>query len=385
MIQQIIEEIISGRQSCVDGGDLGLFVPLRFTGTGTRPRDPEGGVRSLEVWSTPEVFEMIKQTPIILRVKPDGNFHTSSGEMADEYSEIAAGIVIEPYVKDNEIWVVAKIISDEAKLALRMGASTSPFVKSMVDNKNIEIKINAIIELALVPKGEGAWDQIDLVENKLTDVIMTEELKADAVEPAEPPKEEEAKDNAAQALAVKDEVARSSGSEVQALKSELESLKEMMGKMMQTLQSKPATVEVEKAIVEEEKPMDADLTIDEILRADEELTATVNDPRYGAFADKFEMEKKDSVKSCKKKAAKYWGYLLDHFIEDKSYRDYPEMHKFSDVMRVYKDAAKKRAASMAQNDNEPVLSRLPIPSDGNAKMYKIEGFYRVIKAASRVL
>jgi hypothetical protein len=117
-------------------GEFYLF-DLRITGTGAAWRDKieEWGIRPPDDWTSPEFVERCNGLAVIFEHPP------SSGLNQEEWRERAIGTVVLPYVKDSEVWGIAKIFdADAATLMQTTHRSTSPGVMPPKGSKPVELK-----------------------------------------------------------------------------------------------------------------------------------------------------------------------------------------------------------------------------------------------------
>ncbi len=147
-------------------GGMWLFA-VRVTGTGIayRPRNKEWVYRPPEYYLTKEFLERIKGLPILFMHTEEGPLH------GKEFSDRIMGVLVAPWIQDDEVWGVAKIYMDEdAKLIIEKFRSTSPSISLDVEDGEIKELSNGehvFVEgppiyadhLAIVP--EGVWDKLD--------------------------------------------------------------------------------------------------------------------------------------------------------------------------------------------------------------------------------
>jgi len=97
---------------------------VRVTGTGTAYRDSldEYVYRPPENFLTDEFVERCNGLPLIFE-------HPESILNTDEFRNRSIGVIILPYIKDDEVWGIAKVFDDDAaELMQTSHASTSPAV-----------------------------------------------------------------------------------------------------------------------------------------------------------------------------------------------------------------------------------------------------------------
>lgn len=98
---------------------------VRITGTGTsyRPAHDEFVYRPPEDFLTDDFLERCNGLPLIFE-HPDSPMLNT-----DEYRERSIGVVILPYLKDDEVWGIAKVFDDDAAELMKTShISTSPAV-----------------------------------------------------------------------------------------------------------------------------------------------------------------------------------------------------------------------------------------------------------------
>lgn len=105
-------------------GDFWLF-DVRVTGTGAAWRDSLGewAYRDPALWTSPEFVTRCNGLQVVALHPKD------SGLNSKEYNERAAGSIVLPYVKGDEVWGIAKIFdADTAEAMQKTLRSTSPGV-----------------------------------------------------------------------------------------------------------------------------------------------------------------------------------------------------------------------------------------------------------------
>lgn len=178
-------------------GNVNLF-DLRITGTGVayRSANEEYTWRNPDDYLNPEFLARCNGLPVIF-------MHPEKGLLdSTEFSERIVGAVLYPYIRDNEVWGIAKIYDDAAIAIMKDGPmSTSPSVVTSGDAKLVladgqeclvEGKPKIVDHLAICEV--GVWDKggpaAGVNSNQAGASIMTEdEIKAkadaDAAEKAE--------------------------------------------------------------------------------------------------------------------------------------------------------------------------------------------------------
>lgn len=164
---EIIDKMRKGEiESPARFGPLWLFA-MRVTGTGIayRPQHQEWVYRPPEHYLNEDFLERIKGLPVLLMHAEDGPVRN------DEYHERSIGVLVAPWIVDDEVWGIAKIFDDaDAAMIVEQFPSTSPSVSfgpedgemvELPDGEHlfIEGKPLYIDHLAVVP--EGVWDKYD--------------------------------------------------------------------------------------------------------------------------------------------------------------------------------------------------------------------------------
>jgi hypothetical protein len=102
------------------------FFVLRISGTGVAYRDKldEFSFRPREVWATPEMAARWTGIPITV-LHPEGNGLIDGAAPCE-----IVGSCVEPFVRDNELWCVARIWNAHvADCLAEFGGDTSPSVE----------------------------------------------------------------------------------------------------------------------------------------------------------------------------------------------------------------------------------------------------------------
>jgi colicin import membrane protein len=103
------------------------FVALRISGTGCAYRSSlkEFVYRDKAVWLTDEMRRRCLGLPVIVE-------HPPSGEMTSKYfGDSAVGVVVATYVRDEELWGVARIVDAAAARMIGEGVfDTSPICRA---------------------------------------------------------------------------------------------------------------------------------------------------------------------------------------------------------------------------------------------------------------
>lgn len=162
----IIERLKAGEiDSPARFGPLWLFK-MRVTGTGIayRPAYKEWVYRPPRHYLTDEFLRRVDGLPVLCKHSKGG------GPVAgDEYHMRQIGILVHPWIEDDEVWGIAKVYDDDdAALIVNELRSTSPsvsFAPDVGETVTLENGEKMLIEgepfyvdhLAVVP--EGVWDK----------------------------------------------------------------------------------------------------------------------------------------------------------------------------------------------------------------------------------
>ncbi len=164
----VIERLKRGElDSPVRFGPLWLFR-MRVTGTGIayRPQHKEWVYRPPRFWLTKSMLRRVDGLPILA-------MHSDAAPVSgDEYHLRQIGILVHPWIDDQDIWGIAKVYDDnDASLIVNKFPSTSPSVTFGPDDPGEYVKLETgetlfiepdplyIDHLAVVP--EGVWDKFD--------------------------------------------------------------------------------------------------------------------------------------------------------------------------------------------------------------------------------
>jgi len=167
-------------------GDFWLF-DLRITGTGHAYRDSidEWAIRDPVTWTSQEFVDRCNGLPVIFE-HPE-----RSGLNEQEFRDRAIGTIVMPYVKDDEVWGIAKIFDgDAAQLMQTTHRSTSPGVTPPkgADATNLKDGTKVLAEglpltldhLAVCEN--GVWDKdgppVGIRLDRKDSVVTEEEKKA---------------------------------------------------------------------------------------------------------------------------------------------------------------------------------------------------------------
>lgn len=143
--------------------NIALFA-IRITGTGMAARfgGEEIAVRDPAHYLTPEFLERCNGLPVILQHPKEVMLDT------DEYRERNIGTCVLPYIKDDEVWSIAKIYDEPSALMMESTPlSTSPAVVWREGNAKtvnidgqkflVEGNPNLLDHIAICP--QGVWDK----------------------------------------------------------------------------------------------------------------------------------------------------------------------------------------------------------------------------------
>lgn len=162
----IAKQIQSGELSSPQVYENITLFDVRITGTGTSYRSSldEYVYRPPEDFLSDEFLERCNGLPLIFEHPTESTILNT-----DEYRSRAIGTIILPYIKDDEVWGIAKVFdSDAAELMKTTHASTSPAVVFRDAGSATEIDVNGqsvLIEgkpsyldhLAICE--QGVWDK----------------------------------------------------------------------------------------------------------------------------------------------------------------------------------------------------------------------------------
>lgn len=143
--------------------NIALFA-IRITGTGAayRPAHAEVAIRSKEHYLNPDFLERCNGLPVILQHPKNTILDT------EEFKERVIGTCMLPYIKNDEVWSIAKIYDEPSALMMEsQQLSTSPSVtwrggttKTIKMNGLdylIEGEPNLLDHIAICP--QGVWDK----------------------------------------------------------------------------------------------------------------------------------------------------------------------------------------------------------------------------------
>lgn len=162
--------------------NLTLF-DIRITGTGAayRPQLKEFTYRDPDIYLNDYFLARCNGLPVIW-------IHPPNILNSEEYIKRNIGTVFLPYIKDNEVWAIAKIFDDEAiKLMVQSQMSTSPGIKlaagsgeklELGDGKDhllVEGRPSLVDHIAIVEN--GVWDKMNDPTGVRLDSTTTEVTK----------------------------------------------------------------------------------------------------------------------------------------------------------------------------------------------------------------
>jgi 8-oxo-dGTP pyrophosphatase MutT (NUDIX family) len=157
--------IVSGELTSPQRYENLLLVAIRITGTGVSYRGgkhDEFPWRDPSLYLNPEFLERCNGLPVILE-HPDKTFLNTK-----EFRNRIVGTIFLPYIKNDEVWGIAKILDMEAAEMLESDKmSTSPAVfcgglkYKMKDGTKLLIEEEPTIvdHIALLFEGQGVWDK----------------------------------------------------------------------------------------------------------------------------------------------------------------------------------------------------------------------------------
>lgn len=168
--EEIINGLISGQLKSPYIDNESIYLPIRITGTGITERakkDLQGNIiydennepilikynRPKEEFLTENFLNACKGTPVLLD-HPEGGI--INGE---NYQQSVIGTIVEAYVKDNQVWGIARIFTPHIFECIKQGIkSTSPsIITSEIEQGGVQNEVfKRIDHVAIVPK--GYWD-----------------------------------------------------------------------------------------------------------------------------------------------------------------------------------------------------------------------------------
>jgi ADP-ribose pyrophosphatase YjhB (NUDIX family) len=179
---------------------------LRITGTGIAHRAAldEYVERNPENYLTDEFLERCNGLPVLFAYRKDVktdeetvNGHPEKNKLdSDSFANSVIGMIVLPYIKDNEVWGIAKIYDVEAaQIMSDLQLSTSPAVQFMPGTNKVQklrdgshLLIEGDPELLdhLAIVANGVWDKGGKPSGVLNDsnhAEMAETSRADSAEP----------------------------------------------------------------------------------------------------------------------------------------------------------------------------------------------------------
>ena len=182
----IIQNLLSDDSTFFEN-ELFAYIPMRLSGLGIVEREKEGKVtlydRDKEDFTQDSFMKMYANLPIcVLHPEHNGN----KVALGFDYKDSIIGNTIHSYVKNNEIWVIAKIYDKEALHAIKNNNfSTSPhFVtqttEKTLENGDIVLKETPIYINHLAIVASGFWDKKsknNSISNKEQDMSETQNDK----------------------------------------------------------------------------------------------------------------------------------------------------------------------------------------------------------------
>lgn len=161
--KQIAEGLINGElKGLVTKGDY-VYVPMRLTGTGLVERLDSNGIarivdRDFGLFSSEEFMKKYSNIPILLMHPQNQN---GDFVKAGVGSGVFVGNTIASYLKDEEVWIIARLYEADAINLVSSGElSTSPHFLTSETLREDGIYLETPLEinhLAIVP--EGFWDK----------------------------------------------------------------------------------------------------------------------------------------------------------------------------------------------------------------------------------
>ncbi|MEN9755885.1 MAG: hypothetical protein RL755_72 [Pseudomonadota bacterium] len=143
-------------------GDSTVLLDIRITGTGVayRAKLNEFVSRNPDYYLNDDFLASCNGAPVIWE-HPDGNKLNS-----DEFADRVIGTVFFPYLKDSEVWGIAKIYDQYAiDKIMDGGLSTSPTVIFDKQQPTQQIEINGKPETILIEGEPSIIDHVAITEN----------------------------------------------------------------------------------------------------------------------------------------------------------------------------------------------------------------------------
>lgn len=189
----IAQKMATGEIPGIVATDKCLLVPMRITGTGvsTREKKDENQMtvrfeidRPADVFLSDRFLQMCAGLPVAY-LHPDAAEGGFTSINYDNWREYIVGTIFYPFIKDTEVWGVAKVFDLSMLDAFKAGiVSTSPFVTSeSVPGANgmyVE-KLEDINHVAIVSAGH--WDTETPAIAANIEIQTKEDLMADEKDP----------------------------------------------------------------------------------------------------------------------------------------------------------------------------------------------------------
>src|SRR5271157_2018957 len=181
--------IVAGEISSPQRFENVTMFDLRLTGTGVAYRTglDEHVYRPPEIYLTPEFLERCNGLPVIWLHPPKGSLDSK------EFAKRIIGSITCPYIKNDEVWGIAKVWDDVAAREMEeKQLSTSPAVvfKPTDGNKTIDLDDGSTLLIEGKPSlldhvaicEEGVWDKGGMpagVVSTIGDVVMADTIRRD--------------------------------------------------------------------------------------------------------------------------------------------------------------------------------------------------------------
>ena len=186
----IAEKMATGEITGIIATDKCLLVPMRITGTGITERDNNGTKynidRPAETFLTDRFLQQCAGLPVAFLHPSDGNGGYTSVNY-DNWKDYIVGSIFYPFIKETEVWGVAKIFDLSMLDAFNEGIlSTSPFVTSqnIADaNGDLTERLEDINHVAIVKAGHWDTDAPAIIANN--EIQFKEDLMAEDKKPVE--------------------------------------------------------------------------------------------------------------------------------------------------------------------------------------------------------